>query len=100
MKIVKLNRRFSIHRDHGFQVGLKFDSWFSDARHVEALCKQSFGKEAWGLKYPSLASNSARGDWLTKFGQKRTANGSAPFWIFLRNESMLTMLMLGMELND
>jgi len=100
MKIVKLNRRFSINKNHGFEIGLKFDHWHDQARAVEIFCKKRFGKEAWGLNYPRLASNADRGDWSIKFGRKVDANKLTPFWIFLRNENMLTMLLLGMESKD
>lgn len=99
MKIVKLNRRFKIHKNHGFQVGLKFESWDQDARDVETFCKKRFGKEAWGLKYsyPGAVCKADKGDWSTQFGRKVEHDKLTPYWIFLRNESMLTMLMLGME---
>jgi hypothetical protein len=101
MKIVKLNRRFNIHKNYGFQVGLKFGSWDDNAREVEEFCKKRFGKEAWGLRYnyPAAIRKADTGDWSSQFGQKAKSDKRTPYWIYLRNESMLTMLMLGVEHN-
>lgn len=94
MKIVKLNRNFNIHKNHGFEVGLKFDIWGLEARYFENLVSDRFGDQAWLWRhYPA---SKVKGDWAVGFG-KRVKGEATPYWIYLRNESMLTLVMLSLD---
>ena len=84
MKVIKLNRRYKLYKEHGYQVGLKFDCWDTDARAVENICKEMFGCKQW---------DPGKSDWYEYFG-KRVVFGSTPYWIMLRKESHLSMVML------
>jgi len=85
MKVIKLNRRYKLHKEHGYQVGLKFDCWDAEARAVEKICKEMFDRKAWW--------NPEESDWYEYFG-KRVVFGSTPYFIMLRKESHLSMVML------
>lgn len=84
MKVIKLNRRYKLHKKHGYQVGLKFDCWDEQARAIEKICEEMFGLRAW---------NPEQADWYEYFG-KRVVRGSTPYFIMLRKESHLSMVML------
>ena len=95
MKIVKLNRNFTIYKNHRFEIGIKFASY--DPNGAGAMAKQAgklFGTEAFMWKY--YPNELVKGDWATGFGSPRP-NGKRPYWVYLRNESMLSMLLLSLE---
>ena len=97
MKIVKLNNNFNIHKHHGFEVGLKFDMWDLDARDIERAIAARFGEQAWAWKWN--LGKKVKGDWATTFG-KRVKGEGAPYWVYLRRESMLSLVLLSIEHKD
>lgn len=94
MKIVKLNRNFNIHKNHGFEVGLKFDMWDKEAQRFERAVANRLGNQAWAWKWN--LGKKVEEDWAAGFG-KRVNGEAAPYWIYLRKESMLTMLLLSLD---
>jgi hypothetical protein len=84
MKVVKLNRRFTMHKEHGHQVALRFVSWNDRAREVERVTKDTFGSQyTWPSGYES---------WRGYFGKTNT--GNRPYWITFRNPADLTLIMM------
>lgn len=99
MKIVNLNRNFTIHKNHGFEVGIKFDMGYSqDVRQLTTAIKKVLGSEAfmWKYYYGHDAKN-VKGDWASAFGRKDPSTGMQPYWIYLRKESMLSLVMLSLD---
>lgn len=94
MKIVKLNRNFTIHKNHGFEVGIKFDMWGVDARDFGDVVATRFGDQAWAWKWNP--ADKIKEDWACGFG-KRVKGESTPYWIYLRKESMLSLVMLSLD---
>ena len=97
MKIVKLDRRHSICKFHGFEVALKFDLWDNDARGIEQTCRRHFGDHAWDWQWNY--KKSLNGNWATKFGAKEKGKPT-PYWIYFRKASMLTMLRLSTDWSE
>ena len=97
MKIVKLNRRYTIHRVHGFEVALRFDQWGTHVTSIERIVRNLLGEQAWMWKYDQ--TNRVKGNWASGFGQHRTT-GSTPYWIYLRKESSLSAVLLSLDANN
>lgn len=93
MRIVKLDRRHSICKFHGFEVALKFNLWDKEARDVEQVCRAHFGDHAWDWKWN--LNKAIKGNWATKFGDKEK-DKPTPYWIYLRKASMVSMVMLAL----
>lgn len=97
MKIVKLNRNFNIHKHHGFEVGLKFGLWDRNAQQVERVVADRLGNQSWSWKYHP--GEKIKENWASGFG-KHVKGERPPYWIYLRNESMLSLVMLSLEHNN
>ena len=97
MKIVKLNRSFNIHKYQGFEIGVKFDLWGTEARDFEYAVADRFGQQAWLWKHGS--KTKVKEDWATTFG-KRVKGETTPYWVYLRQESMLTLILLSIDQKD
>ena len=84
MKVVKLNRRFNVFKEHGHTVALRFSIYGSKSQQYEKLCKAKLGGDGW---------NAERG-WYSYFGTKSHVAVARPFWISFRNEADLTLVLL------
>lgn len=94
MKIVKLNGNFNIYKTHGFEVGVKFDLWNTEARDFEAVVADRLGKQAFMWKwYPRTKVTE---NWACGFG-KRASGQTTPYWIYIRRESMLSLVLLSIN---
>jgi hypothetical protein len=90
MKVVKLNRRFPMYKDHGHEVALRFSSYTQEVRAVEHTASSLFGSQyAHWDSYPH---------WRAYFGKgKRGRTCMRPYWITFRDPAHLTMLMLKLD---
>ena len=87
MKVVNLNRRFRMHKEHGHAVALRFDTWNDRAREVERVTKDTFGTQyTW--------HTSSYESWRGYFGKANRRNSTRPYWITFRNPSDLTLIMM------
>ena len=84
MKVVKLNRRYKMFKDHGHIVGLRFPSWTKQSAGIERLCSERLGSK-W--------KNSS---WSAQFGSPNYTDGSGrkTYWITFLDESDLTFILL------
>jgi hypothetical protein len=89
MKVVKLNRRFTMYKDHGHQVALRFSSYTKEVGQIERTTKELLGNqfESWD-SYPH---------WRAYFGKLSGHTTVRPFWITFRDPAHLTMLMLKLD---
>jgi hypothetical protein len=85
MKIVKLNRRFTIHKEHGYKIAVRFDQWNSDVGKFEHLCAKLYGHHGY--------NKGASSDWYAYFGNSR-GKSRRPFWVCFRTEADLTAILL------
>lgn len=97
MKIVKLNRNYNINKYHDFEVGIKFDYWGREAQQFEHAAADYLGDQAWAWKHHS--DKKLTENWAGTFG-KRVKHSSTPYWIYIRHESMLTLVLLTMNQKD
>ena len=95
MKIVKLNRNFNIHKYHGFEVGLKFDMWDKEAQRFERAAADRLGNQSWSWKYHR--NERIKENWAAGFGKHDKNVGTSPYWIYFRNEALLSMILLTLE---
>lgn len=52
MKTIRLNGRYRLYKEHGYQVGLKFVDYYTTAGQakvaaVETACRKIFGNSGW-----------------------------------------------------
>lgn len=88
MKIVKLNRRFKVFREHGHTIALRFSIYGSKSQRYEKLCKAKLGGNGY---FPE------RG-WYSYFGTRSHGAVARPYWISFRNEADLTLVLLSADL--
>jgi hypothetical protein len=84
MKIVKLNGRYKLYKEHRFTHAIRFSSWSTEAGKVEQFLRERYGNEySW----------NGRHTWKTHWG--KSANGtSRPYFIGVKDEEMIFMAKL------
>jgi hypothetical protein len=87
MKVIKLNRRYKLYKEQGYQAGLRFNTWENRARLIEMACRERLGN----------SFIQADSDWYGYFG-KRNLNGPTPYFIMFRRESDLSFVLLCIDL--
>ena len=81
VKIIKLNRRFKLYKEHGMEHAIRFNSWDAKAGAVESFMREHFGSEwAW--------PNNRQTQWKTHWG-KPVRNNPRPYFIGVRDEEMI-----------
>jgi hypothetical protein len=91
MKIVKLNRRFSMHRDHGHAVALRFDTWNDRALRYEQATQRLLGSQ---YEYANWKNYPY---WRGYFGKASGHTPQKPYWITFRDPAHLTAVMLKVD---
>jgi hypothetical protein len=89
MKTIRLNRRYKLYKEHGYQVGLKFTDYYTKAgqakvQAVETACRKMFSNSGW---FPGTS------DW-TGYRQPARVDRPATYFIMFRRESDMTMALL------
>ena len=90
MKVIKLDRRYTPHKEAGYQAGLRFEGWWDykdKISQIERICQARLNS-GWS------AQNS---DWLGYFGKRRFSM-SAPYYIMFRKESDMTFVLMCADL--
>lgn len=86
IKVIKLNRRYKLYKEHGMEHAIRFNSWDKKVGEVESFMRKNYGSEwVWG--------NNSRTQWKTHWG-KPTGNNPRPYFIGVRDEEMLFVLRL------
>ena len=83
MRIVKLNSRHTLYKEHRFEYALRFESWTTDAQKYEFAASKAFGSQ-WNM-CPR---------WKTHWTKPNGRTRSRPYWIGVQNEAMLTQILL------
>ena len=89
MKVIKLNRRYKLFKQHGYEAGLKFDGWGNQARLIENSCREHLGF--------SLHSRDA--EWYEYFGKSPDGIKPLPYFIMFQKESTLSIILLCADLS-
>ncbi len=85
MKIVKLTRQFKMYND-GYTHAIRWDHWdYSNINPYEKALAKLYG---------NMSYNYRISPWASGFGSKRGSNGYKPYFIYVRNESMITAAMI------
>jgi hypothetical protein len=90
MKVVKLNRRFRMFKEHGHTVALRFSTYGIKSQTCENVCKKKLGGSGW---------NPDRG-WYSYFGSRNGRHDSRPYWITFRSEADATLVLLSANLTQ
>lgn len=83
MKVVKLHPR-NIGWKHGFTHALRFDSWDADAARIHEFLRKTY----------NTATYDKQGPYYEKFGRKDKTSNLLSYWIYLRHEADITLLLL------
>lgn len=86
MKVIKLNRRFKMYKEHGHQAGLRFDTWNQQAQAAEAALRQITQTGGW----------SRDNEWYSWVGQPTRQFGTRPYFITVRDEQILSLVLLSL----
>jgi hypothetical protein len=89
MKVVKLNRRFAMYKDHGHEVALRFSTYTQEVGQIERTANSLFGSQ--------YAHRDSYPHWRAYFGKSSGHTPMRPYWITFRNPAHLTMLMLKLD---
>jgi hypothetical protein len=84
IKVIKLNRRYKLYKEHGCTHAIRFNSWASESGRVEKFFRERYGSE--------YAYNSY-GPWKTHWG-KPGKHTPRPFMIGVRDEEMIFVAQL------
>ena len=85
MKVIKLNRRFKVHKERGHEVAVKFLGYGPKASELEKVCLDRLGENyIW----------NPEGTWYGWFGKKRTVMNLSPYFISFQKESDLTFVLM------
>jgi hypothetical protein len=87
MKVVKLNRRYKAYKE-GFTHALRLISWSKEAGEIEQFLTTRYGSQYNWYTQPGNRQ------WSSGFGHRSSKYDTRPFWINLRNESDITMILL------
>ena len=85
MKIIKLNRRYKMFKERGHTIGLKFAGWYMDASPYETYLKKVYGSD-WD-----------KINWHGYYGTRPTTTTSRPYFITMRDEKILTAMLLAVQ---
>ena len=89
MKVIKLNRRYKLFKEHGYEAGLKFNGWGNRARRlIENSCRERLGHSFY----------QADSDWYGYFGKSPDGIKPLPYFIMFRRESTLSFILLCTDL--
>jgi hypothetical protein len=79
-KVIKLNRRFKLHKEYGMEHAIRFDGWTTHAGKVEAFMREHFGSEY-------LWNNQSQ--WKTHWSKASGRGNVRPFFIGVKDEEMI-----------
>jgi hypothetical protein len=89
MKVIKLNRRYKVFKEHGHEVAVKFNS-LPKAMALDKVCQARLGDSAVWNK---------NGTWHGWFGKKPAGMHHTPYFISFRKESDLTFVLMCLTTN-
>jgi hypothetical protein len=88
MKVIKLNHRFKRFNE-GFTHAIRWDSWsYNKIGRYENFLADAYGYHQYR---PTTSS------WYAGFGTRSPKTGYKPYYIYVRNESMITAALLAVQ---
>lgn len=85
MKILKLNRRWRQFKEHGHTMAFRFNNGFTkEAGQIEAALRAVTARGGW----------ERQGEWYGYYSKSSTRDGARPYFITLRDENLVTMVLL------
>ena len=99
MKIVKLSNRHKAHKKWGFAVGIRFTEYGRDARQVCEYLENAY--KTYSYQKPYWRWSNTKIEWYADFGNRPARSihimndyRPRPYWIYLKNEADISMLIL------
>ena len=90
MKVVKLNRRYKAFKNYGHTYAFRFDVWSRESGLVEDIMSTMLGSQYTGNFH----------NWRATFSERPQSNMPRPYFISFRDESIISLVLLKMEMND
>jgi hypothetical protein len=84
-KVIKLNRRYKLYKEHGCTYAIRYNTWSTDAGKVEYFLRERYGGE--------YTYKNHRPSWKTHWG-KSNGRDLRPYFIGVMNEEMIFMAKL------
>ena len=97
MKLIKLNRRYRAFKEYGHTCAFRFDTWSRESTRVENIMSTMLGSQYTTTSGDIVARFR---DWRATFGTRPNINLPRPYMISFRDESIVSLVMLKMEMND
>jgi hypothetical protein len=83
VKVIKLNGRYKLYKEHRFTHAIRFSSWSTQVGRVETFLRERYGSEySW-----------KNASWKTHWGTSKD-NGPRPYFIGVRDEEMIFVVQL------
>jgi len=97
MKLIKLDRRYRAFKEYGHTYAFRFASWSREAGCVEDIMSKILGSQ-----YTMTSGDVVVcfRDWRATFGTRPHVNQPRPYFISFRDESIASVVLLKMEMND
>jgi len=90
MKVLKLNRRWKQYKEHGHTMCFRFDGWNQEATAVEKILRGLCETGGW----------IRDGEWYGYYGQARVYGDSRPYFITVRDENIVSAVLLKLDINE
>lgn len=90
MKIIKMNRRWKQFKEHQHQVAIRFNSWTEKAKLIEDKLRELTTTGGW--------TKSA--EWYSYFGKSPDAYRPRPYYITMRDESLMSAVLLSVDVTE
>jgi hypothetical protein len=93
MKVIKLNRRYRAHKVYGFSHAIRYDTWLTaDTTVAERFLEKAHKTPSY--QRPDSPWGKGPVNWYSEFGHRSSRNSQRPYWIYLRNEADVIMMLL------
>lgn len=90
MKVIKLNGKYRLFKEHRYQAGLRFDTYGNNVRNIENSCRERLGPSG---RFQPGRLQPCDSNWTSYFG-KRNVYAATPYFIMFRKESDLSFVLL------
>jgi hypothetical protein len=79
-KVIKLNRRYKLYKEHGCTHAIKFSGWTTDVAKVEQFFRERYGSD-YSWNKPTM--------WKTHWAKANGRFNSRSYFIGVKDEEMI-----------
>jgi hypothetical protein len=93
MKIIKLDKRFSVYRWHGHQAGFRFSAYNEQARAIEKYMRNVYNTNGYvSHNWKTWTKESV--EWGGYYGKTTKKYESRPYFITVKSPEVITAILL------